>query len=97
MTTINSLAAGLLKHREKIEQMKKDGTYVQPPKLNPIERAKKDPGSLRKAVTAMCFDCIGAGHDPDFRGSIRECPCSDCPLYPVRPYQKKPESAQIKS
>jgi hypothetical protein len=54
----------------------------------PMEKHLENPMSLRFSINAMCFDCVGAGHDPDFRGTIRNCPCTDCPLFTVRPYQK---------
>lgn len=56
--------------------------------LDPIEKARRNPKSLRLAVNAKCWDCIGAGHDPNPRGAIRECTILDCSLYPVRPYQR---------
>lgn len=78
---------GLIKAREAQKERKRLGIKLI--SKNPVEKSLEDPKSLRKAITAMCFDCVGAGHDPDFRGSIRECGCADCPLHAVRPYQKK--------
>ena len=53
-------------------------------RLNPIEKAKNNPKSLRLAIDAQCFDCMGrTGSTND----IRECTAKDCPLYPVRPYR----------
>ena len=53
-------------------------------RLNPIEKAKNNPKSLRLAIDAMCFACMGkTGSTSD----IRECTAKDCPLYPVRPYR----------
>jgi len=57
-------------------------------RLNPIEKANKRTDSLRLAINGKCYDCIGQDGDPDFRGSIRNCICTDCTLWPVRPYQK---------
>ncbi len=59
-----------------------------PARKNPIERAKEDPASLRKAITAKCYECVGMDGDPSFRETIRTCTGFSCPLYPVRPYQK---------
>lgn len=56
---------------------------------NPLEKAKESPHSLRFAINGMCYDCIGRDGDPDWRGSIRNCICTECPLYPLRPYQDK--------
>ena len=60
---------------------------------NPIEKAALRPDSLRLAINAKCYDCIGQDADPDWRGSIRNCVCNDCPLFLVRPYQRKTEFA----
>ena len=59
-----------------------------PARKNPIERAKENPESLRKAITAKCYECVGMEGDPGFRETIRTCTGYKCPLYPVRPYQK---------
>lgn len=76
---------GLIKAREAQAERKRLGikTVIK----NPIEKLQEEPKSLRRAINAMCFDCVGAGHDPDWRGAVRECPCYNCPLYQVRPCQ----------
>ena len=81
------MSEGLIKAREAQAERKRLGikTIIK----TPFEKLREDPKSLRKSITAMCFDCVGAGHDPDWRGSVRECPCTNCPLYNVRPYQVK--------
>lgn len=58
-------------------------------RLDPIEKAKRKPTSLRLAISAKCADCVGWHGDPNPRGRIRDCPSTKCPLHPVRPYQKK--------
>ena len=60
---------------------------VVPERLNPIERARRSPTSLRLAVTAKCFECLGGDDAKNIRREIRECTAIRCPLYPVRPYQ----------
>lgn len=60
-------------------------------RLDPIEKAKKKPKSLRLAVNAKCWDCVGGTSDPGPRGRIRDCTVTRCPLHPVRPYQKGAE------
>lgn len=57
------------------------------PQLDPIERAKANPTSLRAAINAKCYDCQGQDCDPGVRQRIRECPVTKCPLHTVRPYQ----------
>jgi hypothetical protein len=54
---------------------------------NPIQKALKNPKSLRAAINAKCFDCQGQDADPAPKWRIGNCEISDCPLYPLRPYQ----------
>jgi hypothetical protein len=54
---------------------------------NPIEKALKNPKSLRAAINAKCFDCQGQDADPAPKWRIGNCEISDCPLYSLRPYQ----------
>jgi hypothetical protein len=56
--------------------------------FDPIKKALARPRSLRLAINAMCWDCIGAGADPNPRAAIRECSITRCPLHTLRPYQK---------
>jgi len=62
--------------------------------LSPIEKARKNPTSLRAAINGKCWDCVGAGNDPNPRRDIRECTITDCTLWPVRPYQTKAEAEE---
>lgn len=55
---------------------------------NPLEKAAGKPTSLRLAVSAKCFDCVGRECDPGWRDRIRTCTVARCPLHPVRPYQR---------
>ena len=65
------------------------------PRLNPIEKAKANPKSLRAAITAKCFECMGGGEDTGTRKLIRACTShATCPLHPVRPYQAKEHEDQ---
>lgn len=60
------------------------------PRLDPIAKARANPRSLRLAVTAKCFECMGGGEDTGTRKLIRACTShTTCPLHPVRPYQAK--------
>lgn len=54
----------------------------------PIEKATENPSSLRLAINAKCYDCQGQDADPGVKKRIAFCECVDCPLHPVRPYQK---------
>lgn len=54
--------------------------------------------SMRVAINAKCKDCIydsksGLG---TWREQVGQCPCTGCPLYPVRPLPERraPKNAQ---
>jgi hypothetical protein len=55
-------------------------------RLDPIERARRNPSSRALAIKAKCFDCVGRGADPGWRWWVGNC-TADCPLVPLRPYQ----------
>lgn len=55
---------------------------------DPLQKARAKPTSLRLAVSAKCYDCVGQDQDPGFRARIRDCTVTLCPLHPVRPYQR---------
>lgn len=55
-------------------------------RLNPIQRAKLKPNSLRLAVNAKCFDCCN-----EQRVEIKKCTIRECSLWAVRPYQNEQE------
>ena len=61
--------------------------------LDPIEKARQNPHSLRRAINGKCYDCIGRNADPNWRKSIRECIVVDCSLWNVRPYQTEPDES----
>jgi len=61
---------------------------------DPIEKAKRNPKSLRMAINGKCWDCCGAGVDPETRKTIGECTVYHCPLWTLRPYQKKNEGEE---
>lgn len=59
-----------------------------PERLDPMERARRTPASLRLALNAKCFDCVGGTcADHGHVRAIRECPSGRCPLHGLRPYR----------
>lgn len=63
-------------------------------RTDPIEKAAKNPKSLRLAINAKCWDCQG-GETPGTRQRIRTCECGKhCSLFAVRPYQGKVEEVE---
>ena len=73
--------------RAKVAEMRAQG--IAPERLTPIEKAKRNPTSLRAAITAKCWDCVCGDMDPNPRQRIAECVSRTCPLVPLRPYQKR--------
>lgn len=88
MTTESELKVlrneALRRASERQRELRAAGKLV---RLDPIEKARRDPKSKSKAIVAKCWDCNGGDADPNPRQRIRDCPCEDCPLYPVRPWQ----------
>ena len=50
--------------------------------LDPFEKAKLNPKSLRMAINAYCYDCCC-----EQRSEVRLCPAGGCPLHHLRPWQ----------
>lgn len=76
---------GLVRAREARSRNKALGIAAE--RLSPAEKAARNPKSLRLAINAKCFDCVGADADPGPRGRVRDCHIATCSLHPVRPWQ----------
>lgn len=62
--------------------------------INPIQRARLQPNSLRLAINAQCYDCIYDKSDVgSWRQQVAACPSANCPLYCQRPKPAKLGSA----
>lgn len=72
-----------LKHAEKPSQTKQ--------LLTPIDKARLAPNSLRTAIDAHCYQCIGEDADPYWQKSVGQCHITKCALWPHRPYQHHAE------
>lgn len=76
----------LEKARETMDKLREQGIAVR--RKSPLERLAEEPKSLRRAITAFCYQCMGGDADQGVRGSIRACSSTSCPLWDVRPYSK---------
>lgn len=57
--------------------------------LDPVEKAKRNPGSLKLAIRAHCYLCEGGDSDPGVRYRVGTCALEDkCPLWRHRPWQR---------
>ena len=52
--------------------------------LDPFEKAKLNPKSLRMAINAYCYDCCC-----EQKPEVRFCTAVNCPLHNLRPWQTK--------
>ena len=75
-----NLKQGAKEYRQKL----KLGLVEKPKRLDPIEKSRQNPNSLRFAINARCFDCSGFE-----RPEVTNCEFDDCPLHRHRPWQNK--------
>jgi hypothetical protein len=61
----------------------KSGEIVKSIQVNPIEKAKQNPGSLKLAIRAFCFDCMG--QTVSWKNDVTNCTAPNCPLFNHRP------------
>ena len=76
---------GLEKAQQRIREMREAG--IEPERLDPMQKASRNPQSLRKAIDAKCWDCQGQDADPGVKWRVGNCQILDCPLHPVRPWR----------
>lgn len=70
----------------KLKEMRDAGWT--PIHLNPVQQANASPNSLKKAIKAYCWVCVGADADPGAKQRVRDCSVGPkCPLFPHRPWQ----------
>jgi len=68
----------LAEYREKL----KSGEIIRSKSLNPEEKAKQNPTSMKYAIRAKCWDCACGQKE-----EIKLCTITDCSLYNFRPYK----------
>ena len=71
----------LQKARAKLAENRAKGTK----RLNPLEKAKQNPKSMRLAINAFCYECMG--YAKSWRTDVRDCTAKNCPLFGFRPYK----------
>lgn len=52
-----------------------------------LSKAYSSPTSNARCIKAKCWDCVGGAADAAPRLRVRDCETTDCPIYPVRPWQ----------
>lgn len=78
----NALIA-LQGYKEKVA----NGEIERTPPKNPKQKWEEDKTSLRKAVNAQCWNCMGGDDGDNVIGEIRKCSSKVCTLWYVRPYK----------
>lgn len=73
------------KARSRLEELRASGW--KPVHLDPIAAAKAKPTSLRLAIRAHCYQCVGTDVDPGYKARVRDCGILSCSLHPHRPWQ----------
>jgi hypothetical protein len=56
----------------------------------PAEQAKANPKNVKLAIAAFCYRCMGGGdgnNSASIKAAVRDCPTTDCKLWPFRGYQ----------
>lgn len=77
------MASGLEAAREAARLRREAGETFE--RLNPIEKAARNPRSLRLAINGKCFDCMGGDGDSGVRKRISTCSIAKCTLHPGSP------------
>jgi hypothetical protein len=76
--------------RRAAEERKAAGVTITP-EHNWVKKSIADPKSMKKAIAAMCFQCMGGTEDdlPDggWKDLIRTCTAPTCALFRFRPYK----------
>ena len=70
--------------REEYQRKLKAGEIERTIPLDPIEKAKQNPKSLRAAINSKCYDCCCFT-----KREVTLCTAKDCPLFTLRPWQEK--------
>jgi hypothetical protein len=79
------LRAQLAKGQERMRELRAAGW--KPVHRNPAEQAQANPNSLKAAIRAFCWTCVGADADPGAKFRVRDCTVASCSLHPHRPWQ----------
>jgi hypothetical protein len=78
-----------LEKAQRIVKERREAGTLMIPERNWVKKSEEDPKSLRWAINAMCFQCMGGTAedmpDPGWREGIRDCTSLNCALHKVRP------------
>lgn len=81
----------LAKAREASRLLREHG--ISTVRLSPKQKSLLNPKSLRLAVTAHCWECMGGSQGENTRQQVADCTLEGrCMLWPFRPWQHKADS-----
>jgi hypothetical protein len=86
------MSEALKRAHEAMRARREAGEVIE--RLDPMEKARRNPTSRALAIAAKCWDCQGGNADPGVRRRVGECSITRCPLHPVRPYQRGDDEAE---
>lgn len=75
----------LLRGQQRMAELRATGW--KPTHRTPVEAAQAKPTSLKLAIKAFCWQCVGSGGDPGAKFRVRDCTAPSCSLFPHRPWQ----------
>lgn len=76
----------LEKAHERMRELRAAG--YKPVQLNPVEKARANPRSLKLGIRAHCWICCGGDSDPGVKLRVRDCGLKEkCTLWVHRPWQ----------
>lgn len=82
----DALREQLRRGQERMRELRAQGW--KPVHKNPVEQAHEKPGSMKAAIKAFCWLCVGADADPGAKFRVRDCAVgAKCPLFQHRPWQ----------
>lgn len=79
---MSSSFKGIEEYREKVK-----AGEITPLQRNPKERYEDSPKSLKLAIGAFCYECMG--YEAGYISGIKDCSANSCPLYNHRPYKRR--------
>ena len=82
------MSDALEKAREATRLLREQG--ISTVRLSPKQKSLLNPKSLRFAVTAHCWECMGGSKGENTRQQVADCTLEGkCMLWPFRPWQNK--------
>lgn len=79
----NNRIKALQEYQEKV----RTGEIERTAPKTPLEKWQEDKTSLRKSVSAQCWNCMGGDDGDNVKKEIKDCSSKVCTLWQVRPYK----------